>query len=96
MRVLHLAQLAKVRIWFGGAKLGHTPSSSMNQRVASNAQARIVATEVTLEAFVPQGARIAYGMLGLRFDAREKPDLLGHRAEARLTDRAHGPFVNVR
>lgn len=67
MRVLELTPLAKARVWLGGSVATFGPEESLTREVEVDRKASVSLPHLTLEAFVPRGARAEYGMLGVIF-----------------------------
>ncbi|MBP6631709.1 MAG: hypothetical protein KA297_19890 [Kofleriaceae bacterium] len=70
MKALQLTPFAKVRIWWARATPAWLPVASKCRRVEGGAQERLSVSNVTIEAAVGRGAKVAYGLLGFAFDER--------------------------
>lgn len=75
MRVVQLTPLAKARVWFEGGVSEFAPAGSIKREVEADPNAFLATTHLTLEAFVPRGARAEFGLLGVKFE-REGDRLL--------------------
>jgi hypothetical protein len=68
MKIFQLATVARARVWFGGAVPEFSPSGSLRTAAGGDPNARVARSRLTVEAIVPRGARVEYGLLGMRFD----------------------------
>ncbi|MBI4510126.1 MAG: hypothetical protein HY698_10870 [Deltaproteobacteria bacterium] len=89
MRSIPLGRFGKARLY-----VHERPDAAYNvirvdERITSVQQSRMLALEVALEVYIPRGALVEYGLLGMRFVPEERQDLVVQVCVGEPCDRAY-------
>jgi hypothetical protein len=70
VNVYQLTSFATARLWYPGELPPHAPARSVETDVEANVLGSLAIPCLGLEACVPRGARIDYGLVGVTFEPR--------------------------
>lgn len=65
---IQITPLAKARLWIDPMMPGHVSSGTIARKVAASPTCAVRLNRLTIEAYVPRGGRVEYGLLGFHFE----------------------------